>query len=61
MDVEGDLLAVGAPVLVAETVHVLAVVLGVEGVVAVGHGLLHGLVLAEGVCDLYIYMRRRLG
>jgi hypothetical protein len=52
VDVERDLLGVGAPVLVAEAVGVFAVVLGSEGVVAVGDGLLVGLVLAVGVGDL---------
>lgn len=52
VDVEGDLLAVGAPVLVSEAVSVLAVVLRVEGEVAVGDTLVKGLVLALGVRDL---------
>jgi hypothetical protein len=52
MDVEGDFLAVCAPVLVAEAVGVFAVVLGGKGVVAVGDGLLVDFVLARGVCDL---------
>ncbi len=53
MDIEGYFLAVGAPVLVTEAVGVLAVVLGVEAVVAVGDGLFVDLVLANGVCDLF--------
>lgn len=52
VDVERDLLGVGAPVLVAEAIEVLAIMLGVEGVVAVGHVLLEGFVLAHGVRDL---------
>lgn len=52
VDVEGDLLAGRAPVLVAEAVGVFAVVPGLEGVVAVGGGLLVDLVLAVGVGDL---------
>jgi hypothetical protein len=50
--VEGYLLAVRAPVLVAEAVDVLAVVLRVEGVVAVRYVLLEGLILARGIRDL---------
>jgi len=46
VDVERHLLAVGAPVLVAEAVRVLSVSLGGEGVVAVGDGLLVDLVAA---------------
>lgn len=52
MDVEGDLLAGRAPVLVAKAVHVFAVVLGIEGVVAVGGGFLEDLVLTDWVRDL---------
>ena len=52
VDIEGDLLAVGAPVLVAEAVHVFAILLGIEGVVAIGNALLEGLVLAIGSRDL---------
>lgn len=52
VDVEGDLLAVGAPVLVAEAVGVFAVKLGGKGVVAVGDGLLVDFVLAGRVGDL---------
>jgi hypothetical protein len=51
VDVEGDLLAVGAPVLVAEAVHELAVVLGREGVVAVRDGSGLELVAAVGSRD----------
>lgn len=53
VDIEGHLLARGAPVVVAEAVEVLAVVLRVEGVVAVGGGLLIDLVRALRVCDLH--------
>lgn len=53
MDVEGDLLGVGAPVLVAEAVAKLAVLLGGEGVVASRDGLFVELVLVHGVEDLY--------
>ncbi len=49
MHVERHLLAAGAPVLVAKAVDVLAVVLGREGEVARGDGLLERLVLAPGV------------
>jgi len=52
VDVEGDLLGVGTPVLVAEAVGVLSVVLGVEGVVAVADALVVDLVAAAGVLDL---------
>ena len=37
VDVEGDLLRVGAPVLVAEAVYVFSVVLRIEGEVAIGN------------------------
>lgn len=53
VDIEGDFLAVGAPVLVAKAVGVFAVVLGVEAVVAAGYRLLVDFVLANGVCDLF--------
>lgn len=52
VDVEGDLLGVGDPVLVAEAVGVFAVVDGREGVIAVGNCPLVDLVLAYGVHDL---------
>lgn len=52
VDVEGDLLAGRAPVLVAKAVEIFTVVLGIEGVVAVGGGLLKDFVLADWVCDL---------
>ena len=55
VDVEGDLLAVGTPVLVAKAVGVFAVHLGVEAVVAVGDGLFVDLVLANGVDDLFTW------
>lgn len=48
VDVEGDLLTGGAPVLVAEAVDVLAVLPGGEGEVAVGDGFFIRLFLAEG-------------
>ena len=38
--------------LVSKTVEVFAVVLGLEGVVAVGGGLLKDLVLSDWACDL---------
>jgi len=50
--VEGDFLGRSAPVLVAEAVDVLAVVLGVEREVAVGDGLVVDFVLADWVGDL---------
>lgn len=53
MDVEGDLLGVGAPVLVAEAVAELAILPGREGVVARRDRLLVELVLVRGVEDLY--------
>lgn len=52
MDVERNLLSVGAPVLIAEAVKEFAVLLGIERVVAVGYILLEGLVLAVGELDL---------
>lgn len=52
MDIEGHLLARSTPVVVAEAVYVLAVVLGIEGVIAVGYRLLKDLVLALRICDL---------
>lgn len=39
MHIEADLLRAGGPGLVAEAVHVLAVALGVEAVIARGDGL----------------------
>lgn len=53
VDVERDLLAVGAPVLVAEAVGVFAVMEGGIGVVAVGDGALVDFVLAARVGDLF--------
>lgn len=52
MHIERHFLAGRAPVLVPEAVEILAVVLGVEGVVAVRGVLLEDLVLANGICDL---------
>lgn len=52
VDIEGDLLAGRTPVLIPEAVEIFAVVLCVEGVVAVGGGLLVDLVLADWVCNL---------
>lgn len=52
VNVERDLLAVGAPVLVAEAVGVFAVMEGGIGVVAVGDGALVDFVLAARVGDL---------
>lgn len=53
VDVEGDLLGVGAPVLVAEAVAELAVLTGGEGVVAGRDGLFVELVLVHRIEDLY--------
>jgi hypothetical protein len=52
VDIEGNLFAVGTPVLVAEAVGVLAVVLGLEGEVAGRDGLFVDLVLGNRVGDL---------
>lgn len=52
VDVERHLLGRRAPVLVAEAVDVLAVVLGLEREVAVGYRLFENLVLPVGVGDL---------
>lgn len=46
VDVEGDLLGVGNPVLVSEAVGVFAVVVSREGVIAVGNCPLVDLVFA---------------
>ena len=54
VNVERDLLAGGAPVLVSEAVAVLAVVLGREGVFARGDRLFIVLVLAGRVEDLIV-------
>lgn len=51
MNVERHFLAVSAPMLIAEAVEISAIVLCVEGVVAIGHIFLEGLVLAERVGD----------
>lgn len=53
VNVERNLLAVGTPVLVAEAVRVLAILLGCEGVVAGRHGLVVELITVRGVDDLY--------
>lgn len=50
--VKGHLLSIGTPVLVAEAIGVLSIILGDKGVIAVGDGLLVGLVLALRVGDL---------
>lgn len=52
VDVERHFLGGGAPVLVAEAVHVLAVVFGLEGEIAVGYRLFKCLVLADRILDL---------
>lgn len=52
MDVEGNLLRVGGPALIAEAVRVLAVGMGVERVVFGGDSLLKVLAIAAGVLDL---------
>lgn len=52
VDVERNLLAVCAPVLVAKAVGEFTVVFRVERVVAVRYTLLESLVLADGVRDL---------
>lgn len=52
VDVEGNLLCVGAPVLVTEAVEIFPIMLSSEGVVAVGNTLLIGLVLTSRVRDL---------
>ena len=52
MHVEADLLAVGRPVLVAKAVHVPAIVLGVEGVVARADRSLLDFMATAGVLNL---------
>ena len=52
MYIEGDFFAVRRPRLVAETVDVFTVALGVEGVVAGADGFVGGFVGAGGVLDL---------
>lgn len=52
VNVEGDLLGVCGPFLVAEAVCVLSVVLGDEGVVACRNGSLVGLEASDWVVDL---------
>lgn len=52
MDVEGHLLGVGGPALVAEAVDVFAVGVGVERVVFRRHGLSVVLAVAGRVLDL---------
>ena len=54
MDVEGDLLGVGAPVLIAEAVDVLSVGLRIKGEVPIGDRLLVRLVLAVRIRDLQL-------
>jgi hypothetical protein len=49
MHVERDLLARGAPVLIAEAVDIFAVMLGLEGEIAVGDRFLVGLKLSDWV------------
>ena len=52
VDIEGDLLGVRGPALVAEAVVVLAVRLCGEGVVVGGNGLLEVLAVSQGILDL---------
>jgi hypothetical protein len=52
VDVEGDLLAVCAPVLVAEAVCVFPITFGLEGIVAGGNGFRVVFVIVAGVLDL---------
>lgn len=52
VDIERDLLGVGAPVLVAEAVGVFAIAMGGKGVVAVGHASFLYLVIAGRIGDL---------
>lgn len=54
MDVEGDLLAVGAPVLVTKAVGVFAIVLGLEVVIAIGDGLFVDFVTTNWIGDLFM-------
>lgn len=57
MDVEGDLLTVGSPMLVAEAVVVLSVGASNNGVVAVGDGFFVDDVLAIRIGDLSTGMK----
>lgn len=57
MDIEGDFLAVGSPMLVSEAVVVLSVGTSNNGVVAVGDGLFVDDVLAVGIGDLSTRMK----
>ena len=57
VDIEGNLFAGRAPVLIAEAVDVFAVVLGHEGVVTVGSRILEDLVLAAWIGDLCMSAR----
>lgn len=52
VDVEGDLLGVRGPTLVAEAVVIFAVRLCGEGVVVGGNGLLEVLAVSQGILDL---------
>lgn len=52
VDVEGDLLGVGGPALVAEAVVVFPVQLCGEGVVVGGNSLLEVLAVSQGILDL---------
>ena len=56
VDVEGDLLAVCAPVLVAEAVCVFPITFGLEGMVAGGDGFRVVLVVVAGVLDLWLLL-----
>lgn len=57
VDVEGNLLGVGAPALVSKAICVLSVALGGERVVAIGNCLFVGLVLALGIADLFTFIK----
>lgn len=52
VDVEGDLLGVGGPALIAKAVDVFSVGVGIEGVVLGGDGLFVVLTVVQGVLDL---------
>jgi hypothetical protein len=52
VDVEGDLLGVGTPVLISEAVYVFAIMLSRERIIAVRDTLLVCLVLTSRVGDL---------
>jgi hypothetical protein len=60
VDIERNLLAIRAPVLIAKAVSEFAIVLRVKRVVAVRDTLLEGLVLANGVRDLGVQVCKLL-